>query len=104
MLLSIDRSKHIIDGVLAADTTAEIKAHLEPHIIKNSVLCSDGGWAYVSVAQKMKCDHKRLISSENRVIDKIYHIQTVNGAIAHFKGWIDARCGNEIFTALSRLV
>lgn len=23
--------------------------------------------------------------------DKIYHIQTVNGAIAHFKGWVDTR-------------
>jgi transposase-like protein len=91
VLLSIDRSKHMIDGVLAADTAAEIKAHLEPHIIKNSVLCSDGAWAYVDIAKKTNCDHKRLISSKNRVQDKIYHIQTVNGAIAHFKGWIDTK-------------
>jgi len=25
------------------------------------------------------------------VKDKIYHIQTVNGAIAHFKGWVDIK-------------
>ncbi len=31
--------------------------------------------------KKTKCDHKRLISNENRVLDKIYHIQTINGAI-----------------------
>lgn len=91
VLLSIDRSKHIIDGVLAADTTAEIKTHLEPYIIKGSVLCSDGAWAYVSIAKDAHCDHKRLISNKNRVKDKIYHIKTVNGAIAHFKGWVDIK-------------
>lgn len=64
VLLSIDRSHHIIDGVLAANTTAEIKAHLEPHIVTNSILCSDGAWAYVDIAQKTNCDHKRLISSK----------------------------------------
>jgi hypothetical protein len=25
------------------------------------------------------------------VIDKIYNFQTVNGAIAHFKSWVDGR-------------
>jgi hypothetical protein len=91
IILSIDRSKHMIDGILSADTKDEIEAHLKPHITKNSVLCSDGAWAYVNVAKKTNCDHKRLISSENRVLDKIYHIQTVNGAIAHFKGWVDVK-------------
>lgn len=91
ILLSTDRSNHMIDGVLSNDTASEIKLHLEPYIIKNSVLCSDGAWAYVSIAKTTHCDHKRLISGKNRVIDKIYHIQTVNGAIAHFKGWIDGK-------------
>lgn len=91
VLLSIDRSKHIIDGVLAADNAAEIRLHLAPHIIKDSVLCSDGAWAYVDIAKEADCDHKRLINSKNRVQDKIYHIQTVNGAIAHFKGWVDIK-------------
>jgi transposase-like protein len=91
VILSIDRSKHMIDGVLSADTKDEIETHLEPHIKRDSVLCSDGAWAYVNVAKKTNCDHKRLISSENRVLDKIYHIQTVNGAIAHFKGWVDVK-------------
>ncbi|CAG20339.1 hypothetical transposase [Photobacterium profundum SS9] len=91
VLLSIDRSKHMIDGVLADDTASEISSHLEPYIVKDSILCSDGAWAYVSIAEETNCDHKRLISNENRVQDKIYHIQTVNGAIAHFKGWIDIK-------------
>lgn len=91
VLLSIDRSSHMIDGVLSEDTASEIQLHLESHIIENSVLCSDGAWAYVNIAKSTNCDHKRLISSESRVIDKIYHIQTVNGAIAHFKGWVDGK-------------
>lgn len=42
--------------------------------------------------QKQKnCGHKRLINNKVRVIDKVYHTQTVNGAIAHFKGWINGK-------------
>ena len=91
ILLSTDRSNHMIDGVLSADTASEIQSHLQPYINDNSVLCSDGAWAYVNIAKLTNCDHKRLISGRNRVIDKIYHIQTVNGAIAHFKGWVDGK-------------
>jgi hypothetical protein len=43
------------------------------------------------IAKVVKCEHKRLISTKNRVIDKVYHIQTVNGAIAHFKDWTERR-------------
>ena len=91
VLLSTDRSNHMIDGILSEDTASEIQLHLEPHIKGNSVLCSDGAWAYVNIAKTTNCDHKRLVSGRNRVIDKIYHIQTVNGAIAHFKGWVDGK-------------
>jgi transposase-like protein len=91
VLLSKDRSNHMIDGILSEDTALEIESHLKPHITENSVLCSDGAWAYVNIAKATKCDHKRLIASKKRVLDGIYHIQTVNGAIAHFKGWIDVK-------------
>lgn len=88
LLLSIDRSNHLINKVLAADTAIEIEINLEPHISNNSVLCSDGAWPYVNIAKHTQCDHKRLITGKKRVIDGIYHIQNVNGAIAHFKGWV----------------
>ena len=91
VLLSLDRSHHMINPVLSADTSAEITANLINNIEENSVLCSDGSWAYVSIANQKNCDHKRLISNKIRVIDKIYHIQTVNGAIANFKGWINGK-------------
>ena len=91
VLLSIDRSNHMITPILSADTTAEIAANFTDNITENSVLCSDGSWSYVTIAKQKNCDHKRLINGKVRVIDKVYHIQTVNGAIAHFKGGINGK-------------
>jgi len=91
VLLSIDRSNHMINPILSADTTAEITANFAENITENSVICSDGSWSYVAIAKEKSCDHKRLINNKVRVIDKVYHIQTVNGAIAHFKGWINEK-------------
>lgn len=76
----------MIDGVLENNTYTEIQEHLEPHITEKSVLCSDGAWPYVGVEKHKNCMHKRLLSSEKRVLEDVYHIQTVNGEIAHFKG------------------
>ena len=75
--------------MLSADTTAETVANIIDNIVEDSVLCSDGSWSYVRIAKEKKCDHKRLINGKVRVIDKVYHIQTVNGAIAHFKSWVN---------------
>jgi len=91
VLLSIDRSNHMITPMLAADTTAEIAANLTENITEHSVLCSDGSWSYVAIAKQKHCDHKRLINGKIRVIDEVYHIQTVNGAIANFKGWVNGK-------------
>lgn len=91
VLLSIDRSNHMITPILSADTTAEIVANFAANITENSVLCSDGSRAYVTVAKQKSCDHKRLINNKVRVLDSVYHIQTVNGAIAHFKGWVNVK-------------
>jgi hypothetical protein len=42
VLLSIDRSNHMINAVLSADKTTEITANLTQNMTGNSVLCSDG--------------------------------------------------------------
>lgn len=92
VLLSIDRSKHFFTQVLANDTKSEIKKYLEPYITKNSILCSDGAYAYTEVAKDRNCIHKRLLTREKeKVQEGVYHIQTVNGAIANFKGWINSK-------------
>jgi len=51
----------------------------------------DGSWLYVTIAKQKNYEHKRLINGKVRVIDKVYHIQTVNGAIANFKDWINGK-------------
>lgn len=89
VLLSIDRNRHIVDAVLKRDTALEIQKAFIPHLEKYSVLCSDGSNTYVAIAHKKECDHKQLNSNKNRVLEKVYHIQNVNGAIAHFRGWVE---------------
>ncbi|WP_299490432.1 IS1595 family transposase [uncultured Shewanella sp.] len=91
ILLSIDRSKHMIAPILLADTASEIATNLSKNIEVNSVLCSDGSWVYTGIAKERQCDHKRLINNTQRVIDGIYHIQTVNGEIANFKAWVNGK-------------
>ena len=91
VLLSIDRSKHMLAHVLEANTKSEIKKYLEPYLMEKSVLCSDGAYAYIEVAKDKNCMHKRLLTMGNRVQENVYHIQTVNGAIAHFKYWVDRK-------------
>jgi hypothetical protein len=76
ILLSIDRSQHIVSKVLAADTALEAEINFGSHITSHSVLCSDGTWPYVKIAEHKSCDHKRLINGKNRVIGNIYYIQT----------------------------
>jgi hypothetical protein len=85
ILLSIDRSQHIVSKVLAADTALEIETHFESHITSHLLLCSDGVWPYVNIAEHKSCDHKRLINAKNKEIRNIYPIQTVNGSVTHFR-------------------
>jgi len=81
----------MVSQVLSAVTKAKIKLYLQPYITEVSVLCSDGAHAYEEIAKVTQCSHKRLISTQKRVIDKVYHIQTVNGGIAHFKDWTERK-------------
>ena len=61
ILLSIDRSQHILSKVLAADTALAINTNFEPHIASHSVLCSDGAWPHVKIAAHKNGNHKRLV-------------------------------------------
>ena len=64
----------MINPILSADTTTEIAANFAANIVDNSVLCSDGSWAYVAIAKEKNCDHKRLINNK----------RTNNALIAQF--------------------
>jgi hypothetical protein len=70
ILLSLDRSEHMVSQVLSAVTKAEIKLYLQPYITEGSVLCSDGAHAYEEIAKVTQCSHKQLISTQKIVIDR----------------------------------
>jgi hypothetical protein len=55
ILLSIDRSEHMVNQVLAGDNKAEITSHLQPYIDEGSVLCIDGAHAYEEIAKVTQC-------------------------------------------------
>ena len=42
----------------------------------------------MNIAEHKNCDHKRLINGKGTVIENVYHIQTVNCSITHFKSWV----------------
>ncbi len=54
-----------------------------------SVLCTDGNLSYKDITDTLEVDHKRLIGLDNqRVIDSVYHIQTLNNYMKRWKGWL----------------
>jgi len=88
--LALDRSGHITHHVLEHDTKEEIIAALAPVIRENSVLCTDGNLSYVEMVKTFDhLEHKRLIARDNsRVVEGVYHIQTLNNFTQRWKGWL----------------
>jgi len=88
--LALDRSGHITHHVLEHDTKEEIIAALAPVIRENSVLCTEGNLSYVGMVKTFDhLEHKRLIAQDNsRVIEGVYHIQTLNNFTQRWKGWL----------------
>jgi hypothetical protein len=70
------KQKMFIDGIPADDTIARIVSMIDPESFNQCFLA----W--------MKSVHQ-LTNGEVIAIDNIYHIQTVNGAIANFKAWVN---------------
>ena len=91
ILLALDRSGSVNHHVLERDTKEEISFALKPLLTADSVLCTDGNLSYKSIVKELdfNIDHKRLIALDNqKVIDKIYHIQTLNNLTMRWKTWM----------------
>ena len=87
--LALDRIGDIAHKVLKDDSKDEIEAAIKPLINPGSVLCTDGNLSYISIANDLAVDHKRLIGLDNiRVINDVYHIQTVNNYTMRWKSWM----------------
>ena len=55
------------------------------------MLCTDGNLSYQTIVKNLpfELDHKRLIAIDNqRVIEGIYHIQTLNNWMMCWKQWL----------------
>ena len=89
ILIAMDRTGTITHQVLERNTRENIQAALAPLLSEGSVLCTDGNQSYRGIARDLNVDYKRLIGLDNqRVIDEVYHIQTLNNYIMRWKTWL----------------
>lgn len=89
IIIALDRSGVVSHKVLERNTKENIQAQLKPLLSSGSVLCTDGNLSYKDIAEELDIDHKRLIGLDNqRVIEGIYHIQTLNNYMKRWKGWL----------------
>lgn len=91
VLLALDRNGAVTHCVLKRNTREELESSLAPVLTPESVLCTDGNVSYQSIVKNLpfELDHKRLIALDNqRVIDGIYHIQTLNNWMMRWKQWL----------------
>ncbi|MCF1438872.1 MAG: IS1595 family transposase, partial [Shewanella sp.] len=83
------RSGHIFDKVMKQFTLKELKPALLPRLASGIVLCSDGHLNYYWLTKKEDIKHVELNASANeRVKDKVFHIQNVNNYHGKLKEWV----------------
>ncbi|MEC7632348.1 MAG: IS1595 family transposase [Pseudoalteromonas sp.] len=90
-MLALDRNGAVTHCVLQRNTREELEKSLAPVLTPESVLCTDGNLSYQTIVKNLpfELDHKRLIAIDNqRVIDGIYHIQTLNNWMMRWKQWL----------------
>lgn len=94
IIMVLDRAGNIVHKVIENNTKENIEAVLTPIISEGSVLCTDGNISYIGIAKGLNIDHKRLITLDNqRVIEGVYHIQTLNNYMMRWKSWLKRFCG-----------
>lgn len=91
ILISYQRGDRYTYEVMDRNTKENLSNAITPLLTEGCCLCTDGNLSYKSIVDKLdiKLDHKRIIASDGRVIDEIYHIQHVNGFISLWKEWLD---------------
>ena len=94
IIMVLDRAGNMVHKVIENNTRENIEAVLTPVISAGSVLCTDGNISYIGIAKNLNVDHKRLINLDNqRVIEGVYHIQTLNNYMMRWKSWLKRFCG-----------
>lgn len=89
IFIALNRSGVVSHKVLARNTKENIQAQLKPLLSSGSVLSTDDNLSSKGIADELDVDHKRLIGSDNqRVIEGIYHVQTLNNYMKRWKRWL----------------
>lgn len=91
VMLSLDRNGAVTHCILKRNTREELEKSLVPVLKPESALSTDGNLSYQTIVKNLsyELDHKRLIAIDNqRVIDGIYHIQTLNNWMMRWKQWL----------------
>lgn len=91
ILISYQRGDRYTYEVMDRNTKVNLSNAITPLLTEGCCLCTDGNLSYKSIVEKLdiNLDHKRIIASDGRVIDGVYHIQHVNGFISLWKEWLD---------------
>ena len=88
-LIALDRYGHEADEVLLSNTYQQLEPILLPLLSKGSILCTDGNHSYIRIAEHSAgIIHKRLITSQKRVEEGVYHTQTLNNYVSRWREWM----------------
>ncbi len=89
VLIVLDRSHEEADFVLDPLCKETVQASLQGRLTPGSVLCTDGSQLYREFAHNEPVIHKRVIALDHvRVVDEVFHIQTLNQYVSALKGWM----------------
>jgi len=89
VLVARDRQKQTYDKCLTSESAQTLHELLNKRIAKDSVVCTDGFRSYSVLMKRMKLEHKILTFSKNeRVKDKVFHIQNVNAYHSRLHLWM----------------
>lgn len=94
VLTVVDRAGGRRADILPDRKGPTIAGMLDAHLGADPVLCSDSGQGYSQLAQSRGIPHYELTAKAGiHVIDRVFHIQTINNLHARFEGFMNPFCG-----------
>lgn len=88
VLVVRDRSGATTDQIVPTLDTAHLAAVLQPILMADAVLCTDGSGALAAAAAYIGVVHHGLNTSAGQRVIGPWHINNVNGYHSRFKGWL----------------
>jgi len=89
VMVARDRENQTVDAILENESADELCRHLNGRINIETVVCADASLAHEKLARVLGFTFKELvISSGQRVIEGVFHLQHVNAYHSHLKQWI----------------